>query len=122
MNTATTIEQLEKMSFDYMKLHWSNGGASEFDKSINEISRAKIMVLNTIWDNVYLYKVNVYSENEIHCVKYTGQKIYNFSFDFALDHENKELISLMEDPKAYSDFAKIFDRAGELGCVCFQWS
>jgi hypothetical protein len=117
-----TIEDLNKMATDYFLLHRNNGGASEFDKSINDISRAKIMVLNEIWDKVFMYKINLYDNETIHCFEYTGQKIYNFSFDFVLDHENKELIDMMENPKGYIEFERIFDKAESLGAIYLQWS
>jgi len=124
MNPTLNIEQLNKLASDYILLHRNSGGSSEFDKSINDISRAKINVLKTEWEKVFLYKINIYSydENQNHIQEFTGQKIYNFSCDFALNHENKELLSMMENPIGYAAFEKMFETAGELGAVFFQWS
>jgi len=124
MSTTLSIEQLDKQSTDYIFRHRNSGGSSEFDTSINEISRQKILVLKTKWEKVFLYKVNIYptDENKDHVQEYKEQKIYNFSCDFALDHENKELLAMMENPIGYAAFEKMFEMAGELGAVFFQWA
>ena len=124
MSTTLNIEQLNKQATDYIIRHRNSGGSSEFDTSINEISRAKIAVLKTTWKNVFLYKVNVfpYDVYKDHIQEYTGKKIYNFSCDFALNHENKELLAMMENPMGYAAFEKMFEMAGELGAVFFQWA
>ena len=92
-----TLNNLNKAANEYHKIHLQNGGASEFDQSINEISRKKIEVFSGLNEKCFLYKINKWNESDLTCVEYTGQKVYNFEFDFMLNERNEEIINIINE-------------------------
>lgn len=120
-------------SNDYLKLHWDNGGTSEFDPSINEISRAKITALKSERGGAWLYKMNVYDLDlkEDDLVEYTGQNICNFAYDGAVPEFDQVLYDLLKDYHADSGYKSgtiwqkieaIQNRVDELNGVFLQWA
>ena len=94
------LKELDKETGEYLKLHWSEGGTSEFDMSINDISRAKIEEASKIWPEVYLGKVNLYGDERqktYEMVKYTGQKVYNFEYSFIVPVKDPELEKMIDN-------------------------
>jgi len=123
------LESLKAISAGYHLLHLNNGGASEFDKSINDISRNIIQTMGDIDPACFLWKLN---KEEYYCVKYTGQKIYNFQFDLVTPYFDRKLYTLISLWNAdiediviedKSSFVKsIFTRAEEIGGVTLSWA
>ena len=131
-----TLQELNTASTNYIREHWDNGGSSEFDNSINAISRAKIAAFHKLHGKIWLVKVNRYDAAEKAkplLIPYSGQKIYNFSFSFAVSVYDQTLISLLQEyekPLAggyngkirMAQIENIFNRADELKCIFLQWS
>jgi hypothetical protein len=101
-----TLSELNKCSSDYLIKHWDNGGTSEFDTSINDISRAKIEAMKKEFGDCWLFKINRYSEDEgtPFMVRYEGQKIYNFEYCAIVPCYDKELEDLLIDYSKDSGF------------------
>lgn len=127
------LKELNKLSAEYLKLHWQNGGTSEFDQSINEISRAKITALKNELGDCWLFKINRYDEdrNKPYLVQFKGQKIYNFEYAAAVPVYNKELLSLLVEYCHNSGFKEgtiwgkieaIQDKIQELNGINLIWS
>jgi hypothetical protein len=75
------LQELNQAAGDYLKLHWNNGGTSEFDQSINDISRSMIKAFKQEHGQAFLSSINHYpDEPEKIMVEYTGQMIYNFEY------------------------------------------
>lgn len=129
------IDDLLKASTDYYKLHYDNGGASEFDQSINDISRALIQVFYEKHGVCYMGKINDYDQRganpQITFTPYTGQTVYNFEFCFIIPCEDEELRRLLKDwntakewngKKAWGDIEIITKRIDDLGGLMLSWS
>lgn len=128
------LKELDKETGEYLKLHWSEGGTSEFDMSINDISRAKIEEASKVWPEVWLGKVNLYGDERAktyELVKYTGQKIYNFDYAFIVPVKDQELENLINsrDKSEYTGtnadsvwVKKIFNRMDEVNTIHLIWA
>lgn len=131
-----SLEELKQEAMNYYLRHRMNGGASEFDMSVNDISCATIHVFHQQHGQCYLGKVNLYEKEwakpDFQFTAYEGQKIYNFGCDFVLpclDEELRLLIIEHNRPKHTFDNAhtwnsveRIFARIEELGGVSLTWS
>jgi len=53
-----SLEELYSLESGYILRHWANGGTSEFDMSINSISRAIIEKYNERHGNCFLGAIN----------------------------------------------------------------
>lgn len=92
-----TLEQLSNDVFNYLS---ENEGVSEFDKSINDISRDTIIAMKEKHGVCFLGKINLYGEErekDYKLVEFTGQKIYNFGFEFCLPCYDAELETMIND-------------------------
>jgi hypothetical protein len=85
------LRLLRKMTANYHHKHYANGGSTEFDKSINDISRDKIETIDYLHGQCFLWKGNIYNEDEKICVPYRGQRIYNFCADIVTPHYDQRL-------------------------------
>jgi hypothetical protein len=90
------LEELNKKTNAYLIEHWDNGGTSEFDKSINDISRDRIKAVKEKYGTCFMYKINKWDQTELTCVEFVGQKVFNFEFDLILPKRNEELIKLID--------------------------
>lgn len=96
----STLDELTSLTLEYIKKHWNTGGTSEFDHSINEISRAKIQVFYSHHGQAWLFKINRFFEEDKdkpYLVEYTGQQVYNFEFDGIVPCNDATLIELLKD-------------------------
>lgn len=126
------LQKLNKLADEYLKTHWDNGGTSEFDKSINDISRKRIKALKELKGKCFLYKINKFNTSDLACVEYTGQKVYNFEFSFALPERNEEIIRIINERNTPSDaynskrnmeeVNRIYDVAESIGAITLIWS
>lgn len=127
------LKELNKLTDQYLKMHWDNGGTSEFDKSINDISREKIKALKELKGKCYLYQINKFHPSDPACVEYTGQKIYNFEYSLALPERNEEIIKIIDKRNTPSDepysgkrnmdeVNRIYDIAESIGEITLIWS
>ena len=91
-----TVKELSKETNDYLR---ANKGTSEFDMSINDISRQIVESMKNEKDVCFLGNINLYGEDrkkEFKLTEYTGQKIYNFDYSFCLpcyDAEAERMIN-----------------------------
>jgi hypothetical protein len=136
MKTQQTLKELESASCSYIREHWENGGSSEFDTSINDISRAKIKAFHKLHGKIWLVKVNRYNakeKSEPLLIPYWRQKIYNFSYSLAVPKYDLSLINLLQEyekplPGGYNgkirmqQIEEIMNQADQLGCIFLQWS
>lgn len=114
-----SLETLESLTGKYLQVHWSEGGTSEFDPSINDISRAKIDAARELWGACYLGKVNLYDDQRgkpYRLVEYTGQLVYNFEYSFVVPVNLRELCELIEerDRAPYTGTREDFTRIEEI--------
>lgn len=128
---------LNRRDFEYYKLHYNNGGSSEFDSTINDISREIIRLYAKHYGTVYLGKINdsdaynnrkpivfrVYSDPD--------EKIYNFEADFVIPVEDEELRKVLQERNTPGEYSgkknadqvnKIIARIEALGGYHLSWS
>lgn len=131
-----TLEQLNAKTDDYIIRHLDNGGCSEFDKSINDISRATIDAILRNYEQCFLGKINLKEEDRNNLIyrftPYIGQKIYNFQYQFVVPCEDEELRSLivqyntpdkiLDSKNKYRGLDRIYERIKEIGGVILFWS
>ncbi len=55
-----TYEELQLLAYEYIRKHRNTGGTSEFDHSINDISRASIVKFKELHGRCFLGKINHY--------------------------------------------------------------
>lgn len=93
-----TLKQLETATNQYLKDNWEWGGTSEFDTSINDISRKKLYVFaKQNGGFCYVYKINPWN-NELFYKRYSiGESVYNFSWDIATARKNKTIINTISE-------------------------
>lgn len=129
----TTLKELNTASINYLRKHWDNGGTSEFDFSINDISRAKIDAIKDEFGDCYLFKINRYDgdEDKPFIVRYVGQKVYNFEYSGAIPVDDEKMLELLKDYAENSGFKEgkmmnkieaIYNRIEELKGVSLIWS
>lgn len=134
-NIDEIIKNLRKGSVEYFRMHYDNGGSSEFDQSINVISRAMIVAYHKKHGKCFLGKINDYDQHganpQIVFTPYTGQKIYNFEYAFVIAEEDEELRRMLKqhntaklyDGKSASQLInKITARINDLGGEFLSWS
>lgn len=136
MNTYETMtpDELDKEALDYFYRHRENGSSSEFDPSINDISRARIAAYYKQHGQCFLIKINDYNcdrrNPQITYTPYTGQLIYNFEFSLALPVEDEQLRELIveqnrEHPtlSGLTERVKaIFERVEVLHGITLHWA
>lgn len=73
---------------------------TEFDKSINDISRDTIAAMKNENGACFLGKINLYDDERkkpYTLVEYTGQKVYNFEYDFCLPCHDRQIETMIEE-------------------------
>jgi hypothetical protein len=127
-----TLKDLEKQANQYHANHWDNGGASEFDQSINSISHKKIDVFYETYGKCFIYKVNPWNNTDPIVTEYNPEdSLYNFCGDFITKEKDETLVNLITEhntPKEkYSarickeSIDKIYKRLDELNGVYLTW-
>ena len=125
-----TIAELTAETAVYLQ---RNQGTSEFDMSINDISREKINALKNHYGTAYLGRINRYEEDKgkPYLVEYTGQQVYNFEYGFVIPSYDEELIDLIRkrELSPYKGTQKdkimidaIFQRIADLKGLHLLWS
>lgn len=109
---SRTLKQLSNDTFNYLNI---NQGVNEFDKSINDISREMIFAMKQEKGTCFLGKINLYGEEskeEYKLVEFTGQQIFNFSYEFCLPCYDTELENMIRerDEAEYDSYEKDFAR------------
>lgn len=129
------LRNLEGIATEENKL-WDSGscGFSEFvSDPLHDLQIQKLAVLKKAWGQVWLGSFNWNDGRIWKLVKYTGQKIYNFSHDFAVPCNDEELFELLKDynnpenedlssEQVFAKLEKITDRLAELKGVLLYWS
>ncbi len=123
-----TLEELKKLTNEYIITHRDNGGSSEFDKSINNISRALIRKFHETNGSCFLGKIHQRKKltegEKAKLIPYSGQLVYNFEYDFTLSQEDECLIDLLticNNNISNETINSIFDRIKELGGMHLFW-
>ena len=119
-----TMNELKQESTDYII---ENKGTSEFDMSINDISRMQIEAMKREIGQCWLGKINLYGDErkkEYHLIPYSGQMVYNFEYDFCLPVNDDIIQYMIQDRDRtlytgttddYKRIDKIQNRIDELG-------
>lgn len=127
-----TLKELSTMTTNYLVHH--GGWTTEFDKSINDISRAKIKAMNNEHGQCFLGKVNLYDDErgkDYKLTEYKGQKIYNFDYAFCIPCHDSQLEEMIteRDREPYTGskndskrIDQIMNRIEELGGHNLVWS
>lgn len=125
------LESIARAAGVYHLKHFSNGGSSEFDKSINELSRNMIETMVRLHGHCYLWKINRHSKDEpIWKIHNPGDRIFNFECELVTPRYDKKLYALI---KMWSEYNKIipdkwktlnaiFDRVEEIGGYSLSWA
>lgn len=124
------MKLLKKMTREYHRKHSTNGGASEFDKSINDISRDIIDTMYEIHQECYLWKINLYNiEHDRICTPYIAQKVCNFEFAIATPCYDKILYSLIKawnsptiKTNMHNLIERISNRVYKIGGIFLSWT
>ena len=93
-----TLKQCKQEKTEY--LIQNEGMTSEFDMSINDISRNIIKAMKREQGVCFLGNVNLYGDNRgkpFKLTEYTGQKIYNFVYDFCLPCHDTQIEKMITD-------------------------
>lgn len=126
-----TLKELSNDTFNYLN---ENQGVSEFDKSINDISREIIFAMKQEKGTCFLGKINLYGEErekDYKLIEFKGQKICNFSYEFCLPCYDSELENMINkrDKAEYEGTDKDFvmvtaitERIHKLGGRNLFWS
>ena len=127
-----TLKELEKLTGEYIILHRNCGGSSEFDSSINHISRAIVEKFHEKYGQCFLgtfYDYNSQEKGEKSIfTEYTGQKILNFEYNFVIPHHDEELAGLITenrnicDQHIYTRIEAITSKVQEIGGFHLFWA
>lgn len=131
-----SLEQLDQLALDYFLRHRLNGGASEFDLSINDISRARIQAFRRERGICFLAKINLWDKDrnnpDYRFTLYTGQHVCNFEFDLVLSVEDETLRKLivehnrphgpLDSHAAWQRIQQITARMLEIGGINLTWA
>lgn len=125
-----TVSDCEKAAVTYCRMHWTNGGSSEFDSSINDISRRAIELLYKEKGAGFLGKINYYEPTElVDLIPYDENLIIkNFQFGFIVPVYDQKLIRLIvENRKSGSEglierLREIISYISEIGGIHLNWS
>ena len=124
---SLSLEELSKEATAYFMRHRMNGGASEFDSSINDISRAIIHAFHLEHGKCFLGKVNLYDKERENITE------YQFTvYAFVIPRPDEELLRLIIEhnlPKetfnsqdTWNRVKQIFTRIEQIGGVSLTWS
>lgn len=131
-----SIEQLEKLTYEYIRRNRPYGGTSERAPSINDISRALIEAIRREKGTCFLSKINLTGKerdnSDYHFTPYVGQTIYNFDYTLALPQEDEALRQLIiehnrahmpyDSKSAFERIQRISDRVDEIGAFRLLWA
>lgn len=129
--TGKSLDELNKEENDYYRIY---GRPTELDFSINDINRAKIEAFVREKGSCYLAKFNlsygVHFDPDHIFVRYEGQRVHNFEYDFALpspDETIASLIRLNQNPANKNrDISnlheKVCARLEEIGGILLHWA
>ena len=126
-----TLDELLEEENNYYRIH---GRPTELDFSINEISRARIEAFVREKGECYLAKFHLdygerFNPDNIY-VRYEGQEIYTFQYDFVLpvkDETTAALLRTNQNPEnkgrdVLELYVKARKRAEELGGLILHWA
>lgn len=126
-----TLAELSKETTNYLAM---NEGTSEFDMSINNISRTVIQAMKEEKGNCFLGKINLYGEErekEYKLIEYTGQMVYNFEYAFCIPCYDTELERMINE-RNKAEYTgtkddsirvkKIMERINEIGGEYLFWA
>jgi hypothetical protein len=129
------LQEIKQAGRTYHMTYAEEGGTSEFDMSINDISRAKIAACAEIWPEVWLGHVNLYGDDrhggKAIMQKWEGELVYNFEYAFAIPGHDAELEKLIRDrddaeytgtTDDYKRVDAIFARIETLGGETLSWA
>lgn len=125
-----TLYELMIENADYFLRHIDNGGKSELDHSINDISRARIAALQREKGACFLLRTRLRPEERIagcRYTPYTGQTVCNFEFDMAVPVEDEELRRLVDAFNAAPRhpniqlFERMHDRMLKIEGISLTW-
>lgn len=131
-----SLEQLDGLDLDYFRRHRSNGGTSEFDPSVNDISRARIEAFRRERGACFLGNINLYDKErdnpDYRFTPYTGQLVHNFEYTLVLPTEDETLRTLIIEhnrPSATFDSKSVWQgieqitaRVQEIGGITLTWA
>jgi len=135
MKTSARLTDLTNAAAEYIMKHADEGGSSEFDQSINDISRETIDACCAVWGGAcYVGKINLYDgkRNQPVLRRITsGDEVQIFSADFAIMTEDAELVQMIVERSqqphadARTDMIRIIsivERLEELDAAILLWA
>lgn len=130
-----SLDQLDQLDLDYFRRHRSNGGTSEFDLSINDISRARIEAFRRERGACFLGNINLQGRErdnpDYRFTPYTGQLVHNSEFTLVLPTEDETLRTLIvghnrsrktrDSHDAWQRIQQITARVQKIGGIFLTW-
>ena len=131
-----SLEELEILTNDYILRHWSNGGRSEFDMSINDISLARIKKYHERQGKCFLGRINQWESlkegEKALLVEFTGQHVFNCEYDIVVPDKDERLEDLLtehntphetfDSQATFSRCKAITSRTHEIGGIHLFWT
>lgn len=131
-----SLEQLEQLDLDYFRKYRTNGGTSEFDLSINDISRARIDAFRRERGTCFLGNINLWDKDRgnpgYRFTPYTGQQICDFEYKFGLPVEDETLRALIVEHNrknmtfdihaVWQRVQQITSRVQQIGGIILTWA
>lgn len=128
--------ELENLALQYYRLHRSNGGASEFDPRINDISRARIEALRREKGACFLSNFNLPDKDrnnpDYQLTPYSGQAVHNFEYTIAVPVRDEQLRQLLiahnrdhcpyDSGAAWERIQQISARIESIGGIQLTWA
>ena len=101
----------------YLRIY---GRPSEEDHSLNDINRDLIKAMDGYYGQVYVGSIN----GPAGLVKYNGEKIYNFAYDFCVPSYDAELETLLRQWKEQNNVCRldaIYERIRAINGYILLW-
>ena len=114
------MERIKEALADQERYLRCYGRPSEEDHALNDMNRDLIEAMNSYYGKVYVGSIN----GDLVLAQYTGEKIYNFAYDFCVPHHDTELEDLLRQWKEEHEVCQleaIYARIRELDGHLLIW-
>lgn len=126
------LKEIQRAEHEYIKRCGGYWELSEFDREINEFSRAKVRAFKHEHEEAWLGNVNLYSETPPNFTEYESgiTALNNFGYAFVIPHPDQELYKLItqRDEADYTGtkadapmIDAIFNRIEDIGGIVLNW-
>lgn len=121
-----TVSEVIQEQYEYLKKIGGVAELQEADDRYNNLNQELIKSYANEYGEAWLGRINCCSKNKPMFVKYIGQKIYNFDYDFCIPKSDEQLSELLNRWNNCSPCEKLLryisNRIKELGGIEFLWT